>query len=198
MLWLCGKSPGPSLTSPFKGRGSFVHMVIPPQASGQLTWIKAKTLPRWNVGHDDTQSGVAMKTLLLTTALVLGTASGALAQQKAPQSELSRPIVMFTPVVAKNADALNLTAEQRADVRNWIATMPAKRKAIEAEAIAARAALREAIIAGAPQAERQQLAEAVGALEVRLVMARSACTDHWRAVLSEDQFKQMLDLAQAK
>lgn len=34
-----------------------------------------------------------------------------------------------------------------------------------------------------------------GALEARLVMLRSDCTDHWRAVLTEDQFARMLAMA---
>lgn len=110
--------------------------------------------------------------------------------------ELSAPIVAFTPVLVKNADALNLTEAQRADLKTWTSTMPAKRKAIEAEATNARAALRQAIIDGAPQEKREALAQEVGALETRLVLARSACTDHWRSVLTEAQFSQIVSIGQ--
>jgi Spy/CpxP family protein refolding chaperone len=109
--------------------------------------------------------------------------------------ELSAPIVAFTPVIVKNADALNLTEAQRADLKEWTSTMPAKRKAVEAEARDARAALRKAIIAGAPQPEREALAQKVGEMETRLVLMRSACTDHWRSVLTEEQFAQMIALS---
>lgn len=136
-----------------------------------------------------------MKQTLLTAALILASATAPFAQQGAKR-ELSAPIVVLTSVVAKNADALELTDAQRADLKAWIATMPAKRKAVEAEAIATRAALRAAIIAGAPQAERDTLAAQIGGYETQLVMMRSNCTDHWRETLTADQFAQLLALAQ--
>lgn len=103
----------------------------------------------------------------------------------------------FTPVIKKNADALELTEAQRADLANWIATMPAKRKAVEAQVLQARADLRKAIIEGAPADERATLAAKVGEMEAKLVMTRSNCTDHWRATLTEAQFAKMLELAAA-
>lgn len=136
-----------------------------------------------------------MKKTLLTAALILASATAPFAQQAAKRTELSAPIVVLTPVVAKNADALNLTEAQRADLQNWIATMPAKRKAVEADAITARAALRDAIVSGAPQTEREELAATVGAFETQLVLMRSACTDYWRATLTKDQFAQLLAIA---
>ena len=137
-----------------------------------------------------------MKRFLLSTALLLAAAPAIHAQQGNMKGrELSAPIVAYTPVVKKNADALGLTEAQRADLQAWISTMPAKRKAVEAEALEARAALRAAINAGAPVEERQKLAETVGAYETKLVMMRSACADHWREVLTEAQFAQMLAIA---
>lgn len=134
-----------------------------------------------------------MKLILTAAALALAVTGAAQAQQK--PRELSQPIVAFTPVVAKNQDALNLTEEQRADVKNWLATMPAMREAVEADTIALRADLRDAIKAGAPVDQRQAIADKIGANEAKMVMMRSNCTDHWRAVLTADQFAQMLDIA---
>ncbi len=137
-----------------------------------------------------------MKHFLLSATILLAAAPALEAQQGQGKSrELSAPIVVYTPVVKKNADALGLTEAQRADLQNWISTMPAKRKAVEAEALEARAALRAAINEGAPVEERQKLAETVGAYETKLVMLRSNCTDHWREVLTPEQFAQMLELA---
>lgn len=130
-----------------------------------------------------------MKHIILSAALI---ATASLAQ-----AELSRPIVAYTPIVMKNADALNLTDAQRADVAQWKATMPAKRKAVEDETIALRAKLRKAINEGQPTQTRQALAEQIGARETQLLMMRSNCVDHWRALLSEDQFAKMLELAGA-
>ncbi|WGW05027.1 Spy/CpxP family protein refolding chaperone [Tropicibacter oceani] len=134
-----------------------------------------------------------MKTYVLAAVLGLATATAAFA---APPAELSDPIVAYTPVIAKNADLLGLTEEQRADLKAWLASMPAQREALQNAAVEARAVLRAAIKDGAPVETRQKMAEEVGKLETQLVMMRSNCVDHWRGVLSEAQFAQMLELAE--
>lgn len=108
---------------------------------------------------------------------------------------LSRPVIQLTGFLARNMDVLELNAEQRADVKNWVATMPANRKALEAETVELRAALRRAIVDGKPTEERQAIADKIGANEVKLVMMRSKCADHWRGVLTEAQFAKLLEIA---
>lgn len=143
-----------------------------------------------------------MKRFLLPALLALATATsvqaGSHGKNRQQPRELSAPIVRLTPVIKKNADALELTTEQRADLQGWLSTMPAKRKALEAEALQARAALRSAILTGAPEAERAALAQRVGDYEVKLVTMRGKCVDHWRAVLNADQFAQALSILQGK
>ncbi|MFY9320750.1 hypothetical protein [Lentibacter algarum] len=95
-----------------------------------------------------------MKSILLGAAMALALGAPSFAQQNKPAREISAPIVAFTPVIVKNADALELTEAQRADLKQWLDTMPANRKMIEEAALAARAELRAAIIAGAPADER--------------------------------------------
>jgi hypothetical protein len=107
---------------------------------------------------------------------------------------LSSPVVMLTPFVRDNADALKLNDAQRADLQAWLAK-PGARLAVEAETVALRAELRAAIVSGAPRADRQALADKIGANEAQLLMARSDCVDHWREVLSAEQFAQLLVLA---
>ena len=136
-----------------------------------------------------------MKSILLGAAMALALGAPSFAQQNKPAREISAQIVAFTPVIVKNADALELTEAQRADLKQWLDTMPANRKMIEEAALAARAELRAAIIAGTPADERQALAAKVGEMETKLVMMRSNCTDHWRATLTEAQFAKMLELA---
>lgn len=134
------------------------------------------------------------KSVVLAASIVIGAAlpdSGHAQEVR----ELSAPIVAYTGTIMKNADALELSEAQRADLVQWIDTKPSQRKAVEAEALAARAALRNAIDAAKPRAERQKLADRIGALEAQLVMMRSDCTDHWRSVLSEEQFTRMLAMA---
>jgi hypothetical protein len=136
--------------------------------------------------------------LILTTALVLALPMMAQAQMKMPQEKgLSAPVVAMTQVLAKNADALQLDDAQRAALKEWLDAMPAKRGAFEDEIVAMRAELRAAIIEGKPVEERQALADRIGAAETELVMMRSNCVDHWRGVLSADQFAQLIALATA-
>ena len=110
-------------------------------------------------------------------------------------SELSSPIVLLTPVVGKHADVLGLSPEQRRILREWVASAPAKRVAVEDQAMELRAQLREAIYQGAAPAEREALAQRIGELEAQLLMIRSLCVDHWRTHLSAEQFAMALELA---
>ena len=138
-----------------------------------------------------------MRNSIKTLALILAIAMGFSAHQAqaADLDDLSAPIIRLTKVIAKNADALDLDAEQRADLKTWLESKPAQRKAVEADARGKRAQLRAAILDNAPRADRQALAQEIGVLETRLVMMRSDCVDHWRATLTKDQFAQAIELA---
>lgn len=129
---------------------------------------------------------------MLSAAIIAATAFSAPAQEA---TDLSKPIVALTGVLAKNADTLKLTEAQRADLKDWLSMMPAQRKALEDETIALLADLRVAIISGAPVADRQTLATRIGENEAALLMMRSNCTDHWRSVLTPEQFAQLLALS---
>lgn len=139
-----------------------------------------------------------MKSLFLATALALTLPMVSIAQQAplTPQEKgLSAPVIGLTPVLAKNADALGLNDDQKADLKAFLDTMPAKRMAMEDEAAAMRAEMTSLIAAGAPEEERQALADKIGQQETALIMMRSHCADHWRSVLTADQFAQLLQLA---
>ena len=126
--------------------------------------------------------------------------SGKAAQASAARdvSELSSPLMTLTPIIAKNADALALSAAQRQVLKDWVATAPAKRNAVEDAAVAARAVLRQASIDGAPEAERIKLAKKVGELEAELVLIRSNCIAHWQQHLNAAQYAKALALAGVK
>lgn len=138
-----------------------------------------------------------MKSLYLSATIILSCLLPAHAETPKPARELSAPLVRMTPVIKQNADMLELTEAQRADLADWLSIMPAKRMALEAQAREARAALRQAVLDGAPEAELQPLADKVGALEVTLVMTRARCVNHWREVLSPEQFAQAVSLTRA-
>lgn len=137
-----------------------------------------------------------MKPLFLAAAMACAMALPAHAQQSKPgQTGLSKPVIMLTGILKKNQDVIGLDAAQKEDLKNWVASMPAHRKATETEAVALRAEMKAAIIKGAPVAERQALADKIGAKEVELIMMRSNCTDHWREVLNPDQFAKLIEIA---
>lgn len=141
-----------------------------------------------------------MKSYLLSAAFALALPGLAFAQQAmTPQEKgLSAPVVALTMALAQNAEALNLDEAQQAAVKEFMATMPAKRGALEDETVALRSQLHDAILANAPTTDREALAARIGANETALVMMRSNCADHWRKVLTPEQFAQLVELAAAK
>jgi Spy/CpxP family protein refolding chaperone len=140
-----------------------------------------------------------MKHFILSAAVALALAGSALAE--APRNPtslgLSAPIVGLTPVLAANQDALGLDEAQKAAVKEFLATMPAKRMALEDETAALRAELRKAILDNAPVADRETLAKKIGENETQLLMMRSNCVDHWRSVLTPEQFAKLVEMASA-
>ncbi|WP_253445371.1 hypothetical protein [Halomonas sp. Y3] len=136
-----------------------------------------------------------MRPVILFSALALAFASHATVAAERDVSELSSPIVLLTPAVARNADQLSLNETQREAVQEWMATSPAVREALEDRVVAARAELREMIVQGEERAKREEKAAAIGELEAELLLMRSDCADHWRSVLDEEQFAQALELA---
>jgi hypothetical protein len=119
---------------------------------------------------------------------------GAMAPAPAAGNGLSAPVIMLTPFVRDNADALGLSEAQRAALKAWL-ERPNQRVVVEGETVALRSELRAAIVSGAPRDVRLALAEKIGANEAKLVMFRSDCADHWRGVLTPEQFAKLLVLA---
>lgn len=137
-----------------------------------------------------------MKSLLLSAALTLALPAALMAQQATPQDlGLSAPVIALVPAMAKNADALGFDDAQKADLKVWMETMGPKRMALEKETADLRAQMRQEIIDNAPVADREALAAKIGANETALVMARSGCVDHFRALLSPAQFTEVVKMA---
>lgn len=136
-----------------------------------------------------------MRPMILISALALAIGSQATLAADRDVSELSTPIVVLTPAVARNADSLNLDETQRKAVQEWLANSPAVREALEDRVVQARAELRDMILHNASIEAREGQAAAIGDMEAQLLMMRSNCVDHWRSVLDEQQFAQALELA---
>ncbi len=130
----------------------------------------------------------------LLAACLLALSASALAAPTAPTSELSAPIVELAPVVNEHAAELKLDAAQQAWLKKWMATMPAKRQALEQETLALRARLRELIIAGGHLDEREALIRQIGDKEVQLLTMRAKCVDAFRENLTPEQFAKAVEL----
>lgn len=84
-----------------------------------------------------------MKPLFLAAAIACAMALPASAQQSQPaKTGLSRPVIMLTGILKKNQDVIGLDEAQKEDLKNWIASMPAQRKALEDETVALRAEMK--------------------------------------------------------
>jgi len=133
----------------------------------------------------------------LLTAAILGLSLVTAPLYAAPARELSEPIVELMPVVKKLTPELKLSAEQQAKLKTWMETAPAKRQAVEAEALEMRKQLRAAILSGADDAVRQDLLNQVGQKETQLLTLRSKCTDFLRELLTPEQFTQVREAYEA-
>ena len=133
----------------------------------------------------------------LLTAAILGLSLVTAPLYAAPTHELSEPIVELMPVVKKLTPELKLSAEQQAKLKTWMETAPAKRQAVEAEALEMRKQLRAAILSGANDAVRQDLLNQLGQKETQLLTMRSKCTDFLRELLTPEQFTQVREAYEA-
>ncbi len=135
--------------------------------------------------------------LKLLTAALLGLSLATTPLYASQSRELSEPIVELMPVVKKLTPELKLSAEQQAKLKTWMETAPAKRQAVEAEALEMRKQLRAAILSGADDAVRQDLLNQVGQKETQLLTLRSKCTDFLRELLTPAQFTQVREAYEA-
>lgn len=112
------------------------------------------------------------KTLLLATSIAL---SPMMAQ--AAIQDLPTPIIELMPQVKQLSESgkLQLTAEQKKVLDDWMANAPAKRKAMEAEYVKLRQELRMAILDNKDRVEREKLTSNLLAKEEELIKMRSLC-----------------------
>ena len=112
------------------------------------------------------------------------------AQAAGPQ--LAEPVVQLMPQVKKLRAELNLNEAQARAIDNWIASAPPKRKALEAQARALRAEMREAILNNAERLQREDIKARIVEAEKRLIEMRALCTRMLRNTLNAEQFAKVV------
>ena len=125
------------------------------------------------------------KAIALTTTLALSP----LMAQAAP-SDLPMPIIELMPQVKQLTESgkLQLNAEQKKVLDDWMASAPAKRKTIEAEYVKLRQELRMAILDNKDRIEREKLTSALLTKEEELIKMRGLCHRMLMKELTPAQF----------
>lgn len=129
---------------------------------------------------------------LLASALLLSTLTAA------PAVSAADPVVELMGIVTEMRSELSLNPEQNARLDNWIAEAPAKRRQLEAEARGLRIELRDNILLGLSNFERQQLKAKLAEKEMLLIEMRNVCTNFLRDTLDADDFKRVVETYRAR
>ena len=127
-----------------------------------------------------------LKALALATGLAL---SPLMAQAVA--QDLASPIIELMPQVKKLSESgkLQLNAEQKKIIDDWMASAPAKRKTIEADYVTLRQELRMAILNNKDRIEREKLTHELLAKEEELIKMRSLCHRMLVKELTPEQYE---------
>lgn len=134
-----------------------------------------------------------LRTLLLT--LVLVSASVHAGERDALKTYVS-PAPSLIALAIDHTKDLGLTAAQKAKLEDWVKASDCERR--EHELVTDRQAINKAILDGQSNAEVQKLMQDLQVKESKLVSSKLACRDYIRKVLSEEQFKRLVDLYRAK
>ncbi|MFP5402514.1 MAG: Spy/CpxP family protein refolding chaperone [Gammaproteobacteria bacterium] len=136
-----------------------------------------------------------LRTLALT--LALASASVQAGERQALETYVS-PAPTLMPVAIDHAKDLGLSDDQKAKLEAWIASGRADRERMEREIVADRKAINQAMIDGKGNADIQKMVRDVQRKEIKLVVAKLACRDYTRKVLTPEQWKKVIELYLAK
>jgi hypothetical protein len=126
-----------------------------------------------------------LKSLALATALAFALPL----QAQALQQDLPFPIVELMPQVKQltQSGKLQLNAEQKATIDNWMAEAPKKRKEVEAQYMDIRQQLRDAILDNADRFKREALIKELQHKDDELIKMRSLCNQMLVKTLTAEQ-----------
>ena len=121
-------------------------------------------------------------------------ASLSVVQAKSVPGDSAIPIAELMPLTMRYEVDLKLTTDQLKALDAFKKEAMPKRLKIQQEILDARSALRMSILEGKPQAEREALMKRVVDAEMSHFKARNACVDNMKAVLSSEQYQQLVNL----
>ncbi len=138
----------------------------------------------------------ALRTLALSLALLTATAVHAGERQLLETYVSPAPSLM--PILAKQAEELGLNAEQQGKLADWRRVAQPQREKMEKEISADRLAINQAMLDGKGNAEVQAMVKAVQRKEIKLVVAKLACRDNAKKVLSKAQWEKLIAMYAAQ
>jgi Spy/CpxP family protein refolding chaperone len=130
---------------------------------------------------------------VLVSSAVLS-ASLSLAQAKSVPGDAAIPIAELMPLTMRYEADLKLTADQLKALDAYKKEAMPKRLKVQQEILDARSALRMSILENKPQSEREALMKRVVDAEMAHLKARNGCVDNMKAVLSAEQYTQLVQL----
>jgi Spy/CpxP family protein refolding chaperone len=138
----------------------------------------------------------ALRTLALSLALL--TAATAHAGERQALESYVSPAPSLMPILAKQADAIGLTVEQQARLAEWRKVAQPQREKMEQDIVAGRLAINQAMLDGKGNTEVQAMVKAVQRKEIKLVVAKLACRDNAKKVLTKEQWDKVVALYTAQ
>ncbi|WP_456407223.1 hypothetical protein [Thiolapillus sp.] len=125
--------------------------------------------------------------LLLSAALCMPAVA-----QKVDTSELASPLIALMPALMKIRADLNLSEEQNKVIDAWLAEAPAKKKALQKNALAIRAELREAILNRDNRYKREELKYKLSEANRRIIEMQSLCARMLHNTLTDEQYAKVV------
>jgi hypothetical protein len=138
----------------------------------------------------------AFRTLALS--LVLLTATTVHAGERQLLETYVSPAPSLMPILVKQTAELGLNAEQQGKLADWRKVAQPQREKMEKDIIADRLAINQAMLDGKGNTEVQAMVKAVQRKEIKLVVAKLACRDNAKKVLTKEQWEKLIAMYSAQ
>lgn len=138
----------------------------------------------------------ALRTLALSLALL--TASAAHAGERQMLETYVSPAPSLMAVMVNQATELGLNDEQQSRLADWRKAAQPQREKMEKDIIADRLAINQAMLDGKSNAEVQAMVKTLQRKEIKLVVAKLACRDNAKKVLTKAQWEKLIAMYTAQ
>lgn len=132
-----------------------------------------------------------IKQILISTLLATTLSTPALAE-KLSTAELATPLIELIPAFKKVRADLKLDETQSKTVDSWMAEAPAKKAELKQKLLAARSALREALISRDSRVKRDELKQGLEEANRKAIEMESLCARMLHKTLTKEQYAKVI------